>query len=87
MTDERSYDLMSSDRSQLGNCRGRCAFVRDEPSTRGPEIVGNVELLSGQQLPVRVVWAQDGEADVHFLGPVASGLTVMRWLREAARRY
>jgi hypothetical protein len=46
-----------------------------------------VELLSGQRLPVMAVWVQDGRANARFLGPLASGHTVMRWLREAARRY
>jgi hypothetical protein len=46
-----------------------------------------IELLSGQRLPVRVVWVKDGEVDVRFLSPLASGHTVMRWLREAARRH
>jgi hypothetical protein len=46
-----------------------------------------VELQSGQRLPLRVIWAKGDQADVRFLGPIAPGHTVMRWLDQAARRY
>jgi hypothetical protein len=46
-----------------------------------------VELQSGQRLPLRVTWTKGDQADVRFLGPIARGHTVMRWLDEAARRY
>jgi hypothetical protein len=45
-----------------------------------------VELLSGERLPMRVVWVRGSEAGLNFLGPIASGHPVMHVLDEAAKK-
>jgi hypothetical protein len=61
------------------NLDGAAAIEPDERVT--------VELLSGQRLPMRVIWVIDGSANLRFLGPIASGHPVMRLLDQAARNY
>ena len=46
-----------------------------------------VELPSGQRLPMIVLWIKEGRAGVRFLGPIAPGHTVMRWLDQSASKH
>jgi len=46
-----------------------------------------VELPSGQRLPMIVLWVKEGRAGVRFLGPIAPGHTVMRWLDQSASKH
>jgi hypothetical protein len=46
-----------------------------------------VELPSGQRLPMLVLWVKEDRAGVRFLGPIAPGHTVMRWLDQSASKH
>jgi PilZ domain len=74
----RRIDII--DYSQHGFKLERAAGI--EPQDRV-----TVELPSGQRLPMIVLWVEESRAGVRFLGPIAPGHTVMRWLDQSASKH